>query len=305
MKTTNFLPVIGLLVMFASSSESFGQWSYNGNDIYNDNAGYVGVGNNTPGTLLYVAKNMGEPTIAIRNLGGGGGATYSMVDDLSGANWKFKATTYGGFKIRDQANSLDVLTIEPNSAANSLYIKTGGNVGIGSYNPSSKLVVRGQIPSPSDFLVHFVDYDDGTDDIRTILALRRNSTGGMTQGFGTAVDIFLDNMICGNLVWFTEDIVGSNTQLQFNLRYNDQFHTRMVIRSDGKVGIGTTDPHPSAKLEINSSGQGFLPPRMTTVEMESITDPAEGLILYNTTLQSPCWYNGSEWICMSGSPVDK
>ncbi|HNS17390.1 MAG TPA: hypothetical protein PKI34_06185 [Bacteroidales bacterium] len=108
-------------------------------------SGYVGIGNNTPGTLLYVAKNMGEPTITIRNLGGGGGATYSMVDDFSGANWKFKATTYGGFKIRDQANGLDVITIEANSAANVLYINGSGNIGIGEVNPSSKLAVNGSI----------------------------------------------------------------------------------------------------------------------------------------------------------------
>ncbi len=104
-------------------------------------AGNVGIGNNAPGTLLYVAKNMGEPTITIRNLGGGGGATYSMVDDLSGADWKFKATTYGGFKIRDHANLMDVLVIEPNSAANAIYIKGGGNVGIGTGTPQFKLDV--------------------------------------------------------------------------------------------------------------------------------------------------------------------
>ncbi len=116
--------------------------------------GNVGIGNNAPGTLLYVAKNMGEPTITIRNLGGGGGATYSMVDDLSGANWKFKATTYGGFKIRDQANVLDVLTMEPNSAANTLYIKTGGNVGIGKNTPAEKLDVTGRVRSDQGFNVN-------------------------------------------------------------------------------------------------------------------------------------------------------
>jgi len=108
-------------------------------------AGNVGIGNNAPGTLLYVAKNMGEPTITIRNLGGGGGATYSMVDDLSGADWKFKATTYGGFKIRDHANLMDVAVFEPNSAPNSIYIKSGGNVGIGINNPVTKLDVNGSV----------------------------------------------------------------------------------------------------------------------------------------------------------------
>jgi len=124
-------------------------WEVIGNDVVTGHggsypAGNVGIGNNSPGTLLYAAKNMGEPTITIRNIGGGGGATYSMVDDLSGADWKFKATTYGGFKIRDHANSMDVLVFEPNSAANSIYIKSGGNVGVGTATPhaSAKLEVN-------------------------------------------------------------------------------------------------------------------------------------------------------------------
>ncbi|HNS47171.1 MAG TPA: hypothetical protein PKH94_08030, partial [Bacteroidales bacterium] len=70
--------------------------------------------------------------------------TYAMVDDLSGADWKFKATMYGGFKIRDHANSLDVIVIEPNSAANVINIRTGGNVGVGTATPhsSAKLEVN-------------------------------------------------------------------------------------------------------------------------------------------------------------------
>ncbi len=134
-------------------------WEVIGNDVVTGHGGSyptgnVGIGNNTPGSLLYVAKNTGEPTITVRNLGGAGGATYSMVDDLSGANWKFKATMYGGFKIRDQANSLDVLTIEPNSAANTLYIKTGGNVGIGKNAPAEKLDVTGRVRSDQGFNVN-------------------------------------------------------------------------------------------------------------------------------------------------------
>ncbi|HNS17040.1 MAG TPA: FISUMP domain-containing protein [Bacteroidales bacterium] len=125
-------------------------WEVIGNDVVTGHggsypAGNVGIGNNAPGSLLYVAKNTGEPAITIRNMGGGGGATYSMVDDFSGASWKFKATTFGGFKIRDQANALDVFTIEPNSAANSLYIKTGGNIGIGTTLPAFKLDVSGNV----------------------------------------------------------------------------------------------------------------------------------------------------------------
>ena len=136
MKTMIFLSgMIFLVCMTIFSAEA--QWSANGNDIYNTNTGYVGIGNNTPGTLLYVAKNMTEPTVTIRNAGGFGGATYSMLDDASGASWKFKAITNGGFKIRDQLNGLDIITIEPNSFANALYAANYGSVGINTANPDN------------------------------------------------------------------------------------------------------------------------------------------------------------------------
>jgi hypothetical protein len=133
------------MVLFAFSGlhEVLGQWTTSGNDIYNSNTGNVGIGNNAPSTLLYVAKSMTEPTITIRNLGGTGGATYSMIDNASGADWKFKATNTGGFKIRDHAFGMDVFVIEANSAANSLYINSAGNVGIGTSTPSELLHISG------------------------------------------------------------------------------------------------------------------------------------------------------------------
>jgi hypothetical protein len=74
-------------------------------------------------------------------MGGNGGATYVMMDDVSGANWKFKATLNGGFKIRDHANLMDVITIEPNSFANAIYIKTTDNIGIGTATPDNSALV--------------------------------------------------------------------------------------------------------------------------------------------------------------------
>lgn len=121
------------------------QWNYNESHIYNINAGNVGIGLNSPITLLDVAKNMTEPTISVRNLGGTGGASYRMYDQLSGADWKFKATNTGGFKIRDNAYSLDVILVEANSSANVIYINAAGNVGIGTAAPAEKLSVNGNI----------------------------------------------------------------------------------------------------------------------------------------------------------------
>jgi hypothetical protein len=50
----------------------------------------------------------------------------------------------------------------------------------------------------------------------------------------------------------------------------------------GNVGIGTTTPNASAILELNSTTQGFLPPRMTQAQRIAIISPATGLMVYQT-----------------------
>ena len=76
------------------------------------------------------------------------------------------------------------------------------------------------------------------------------------------------------------------------------------IVANGTVGVGTTTPSPSAKLEVSSTTQGFLPPRMTEVQKNAIVNPGLGLIIYCTDCGSnggePECYNGSAWVSMFG-----
>ena len=138
----NRLLLFTALTAICGLHEAAAQWAVSGNNIHNTNSGNVGIGgDNSPSTLLYVAKNITEPTITVRNLGGFGGATYSMTDDASGASWKFKATLNGGFKIRDHANLIDVITIEPNSFANAIFIKSTDNIGVGTSLPAPSAVM--------------------------------------------------------------------------------------------------------------------------------------------------------------------
>ena len=55
-----------------------------------------------------------------------------------------------------------------------------------------------------------------------------------------------------------------------------------------QVGIGTTIPNPSAALDITSTTQGLLPPRMTAAQRNSISNPPAGLMLWC----SDCGSNG-------------
>ncbi|MDW8270800.1 MAG: hypothetical protein RML15_00080 [Bacteroidota bacterium] len=53
--------------------------------------------------------------------------------------------------------------------------------------------------------------------------------------------------------------------------------------ADGNVGIGTSTPDTSALLELRSTRQGLLIPRMTTAQRDAIILPAKSLIIFNTT----------------------
>lgn len=71
--------------------------------------------------------------------------------------------------------------------------------------------------------------------------------------------------------------------------------------AQAQVGIGTTTPNINSVLEISSSSQGVGFPRLTSVQRDAISAPANGLTIYNITLDcfqtnsgtpsSPIWNN--------------
>ncbi|MEM6346034.1 MAG: tail fiber domain-containing protein [Bacteroidota bacterium] len=69
------------------------------------------------------------------------------------------------------------------------------------------------------------------------------------------------------------------------------------------VGINPTgnNPDPSAMLDVQAIDKGMLLPRMTTSQRDAITNPAEGLMIYN--LDDSCfnYYAGSQWILDCGA----
>jgi len=72
-----------------------------------------------------------------------------------------------------------------------------------------------------------------------------------------------------------------------------------------QVGIGTTTPDPSSILDVQSSTQGFLPPRMTSLQRDNISSPAEGLFIYNRDSDCFQFYNGTSWSgCLAEAPVN-
>jgi hypothetical protein len=60
----------------------------------------------------------------------------------------------------------------------------------------------------------------------------------------------------------------------------------LMFNNGGTVSIGTSSPQSAAALEVTSVSKGFLPPRMSSAEMNSIQDPVDGLMVYCTDCSS-------------------
>ncbi len=100
------------------------------------------------------------------------------------------------------------------------------------------------------------------------------------------------------------DLVNNPTELsEFN---NDVGYLTSINEQDlaalNSIVIGDTTIDSSAILEIDSNSKGFLPPRLNSQEIFSIINPAEGLIVYNTDLHSPVYFNRTEWVQFDGNP---
>lgn len=69
-----------------------------------------------------------------------------------------------------------------------------------------------------------------------------------------------------------------------------------IFDDGGSFGVGgMTSINASARMQIDSTTKGFLPPRMTTTQKNAITTPAAGLVVYDTTTNKLCCYNGTTW----------
>ena len=85
----------------------------------------------------------------------------------------------------------------------------------------------------------------------------------------------------GNLVRFT------GGDVEFG---GGDFHYDNV---NDNVGIGSSTPVVSAKLEVSSTTQGFLFPRMTSAQRTGISSPATGLMVYQTDAEEGVYINKS------------
>jgi hypothetical protein len=259
-------------------SSGSGSWNINGNDIYNNNSGNVGIGNPSPAKPL--------------DVGGAGGIQISNGANASSNNELF-------FTDNGQIRSLDnfhrivfnrssdqlefhelgrILFKTGNPMTEAMRVASDGKVGIGTNNPAARLHVVDAINSPA-LLV-----ESGSSS--PVITL--NNSGGGSASIDSKV----------NNVW--KSSINSTPQGDLVLTNNGG---SMRLQANGTVGIGTPTPDASAILDLEGT-KGFLPPKMTQVQRNLIASPAEGLTIYNTTSKKPNYYDGTGWKNFDGTSAN-
>jgi hypothetical protein len=145
---------------------------------------------------------------------------------------------------------------------------TNKRLGVGFNSPTARMQIRGS-----------------GDTSATIALLVQNSTGNPAF---TVTDNRSSNF--EGLVTFSSNVTfrGANdTQSLLNMRFVVPGATKTFLINKDYAN----SPSASALLQVDSTTQGFLPPRMTTTQKNAISSPAAGLVVYDNTINRASVYS--------------
>lgn len=77
------------------------------------------------------------------------------------------------------------------------------------------------------------------------------------------------------------------------------FFVSSLLAQSVSINTDGSSPNASALLDIKSIDKGLLIPRMTSAQRTAIITPANGLMVFDITTNSPWYYNGALWSQLS------
>ena len=183
----------------------------------------------------------------------------------------FMIGTSGPDTIFASSTASDFSTVTYNAVLNS------GNWGFGGYfSPSARMHIKGS-GSTSATTSLLVQNSAGTELFRV-----RDDQQTIMRGTVTVLGLFNNDYISMGLnrIYGMSLAQGALSFNSNNMSYSD---------TGSVVGVA------SSCFNIDSTTRGFLPPRMTSTQKTNIATPAAGLVVYDSTTNKLCCYNGSTW----------
>jgi hypothetical protein len=267
--------------------------------------GSVGIGTNTPIGILHLKR-----TAATTRMVMDGDAGQSKIITYRTAGLQ-RFGLYTNNTAESGSNVGSDFAIRAYSDAGTLlntpvFIKRStGNVGINTLTGTAKLQVVGS-GSTSATTSLLVQDSAAT---RSLQVLGDGTTLVGQPTFG--VKIHQQTITSSNFAAISGDAVSLPTTTQYGLfvssngngaglnagqtvdlrvngtaRLQVQFNTGNIVIQNA----GTFTDIASARLQVTSTTQGFLPPRMTTTQKNAIVSPVAGLMIYDSTLAKLCVY---------------
>lgn len=264
----------------------------------------VGIGTTTPVSKLHISTGVDTDSGVVEMvIGGSNGAnarTGRIIKDTTTAYTMIirsgdYAGTGLGSDLRFQTNNGDGdrMVIKGNT----------GDVGIGATTVSAKLHT---IATTEQLRLGYDSSNYASFTVSSAALLTIAPTGNADVKIGGTSDLIPAGHLTGGSLGiagaYWKDVLAQRLQIYnngtntFNMDGAGSWTvgaTRLTVASGGNVGIGTATP--SAKLDVSSTTQGFLPPRMTTTQKNAISSPATGLVVYDTTLAKIAVYTGAGW----------
>ena len=201
---------------------------------------------------------------------------------------------------------------EASTDATPFVIDASGQVGIGSATPAVKLDVVGAVTATGVATATGFAPTASTATGNRLYLPAADTLGlaiagaGEVQLTGTALSpVTTDGNALGtsSLMW-SDLFLASGAVINFDNGDVTATHAANALAFagassgytfDAGVGIGTTSVAASALLDMVSTAQGFLPPRMTEAQRDAIATPATGLVVYNTDTDVLNFYDGDSW----------
>lgn len=181
---------------------------------------------------------------------------------------------------------------------------TAANYMAGNLNIGTTLDTGSSLQLYKSYLAGVYSLDAGTGGIAGISEVARfysNGNGGAGRGVGIVLGAAgsTNTVSVARLVGYQETASATANNASFAIQVANSSGTlteAIRITNTQSVGFGISTPNASAKVQIDSTTQGFLPPRGTNAQRTAIASPAVGLVFYCTDATEGLYiYTSSGW----------